>query len=966
MATHRKRKAKLESYSNVISKPPEKTLAIKLKAKKPKIASESSLRDAAAQINILSIPKRLRSPQQIDEDIMRLVKTMQGGQGTTSAAVRASASERLASLLLSDSCSQEMREKCMGELVGVLNSEDDGCLRSSVLGAIARCIQDGKCDTAISEKEIHSLGMNCIQDGCFAVRVSALHFMTSCWDRQLADLSLLKKILAEFVGDPDSRVRKAALEELVALHSKEVSLELAIYPTVACALKDDDSDVRVLAVELVHCIAVGQPDTPMQLDKGEPMTTVRLIDDAFMKTCGMMSDLAANVRTEAARLLGLFTDVSFTFLEQTLDKKLMSHMKTRKSYHEKRRDGFAAGNTKSVWSSGRDFGADAAKKVDSDECHIVNQGACGAFIHGLEDEFLEVRTAAVKSMCQLSTKYPKFAALSLDFQVDMFNDEIDSVRLTAIDCLCKVIHLVELEEDQLETVLGILPDCSSDIREAIRDLLANSHLTTKSCLNQAIQSLLTNLNSYPQDRPHIWKCMKSLGDHHSSLAFALVKDLLNTHPYFVSQEPDADDPAYIGILILVFSAMKHSPLMVEFCPQHTIRHYSYLRDSIPDLVPDVQIGKKSPLVLSERSMKTASALIDRIMGRVIHIVQRQQSRAACVPVLETAIRDFEQVATTTSSPHSASSATWTCISMHLRCLLYLYQAFEPWQSASSESHRLLSVLSPTSLNEFLRYSYSLQHLFCGLTDKEQLHLRECRVLLHAAYILQNSHKIAEKSQHVLCLLSRLQSLERFCKQTDCTPSPHVKHLLLAKENIYTGAGSGNLLQSLCGPLEQTAKDFDIKQYLLSFSPSTFQRTSADILLPRDSGRGSGGKPKQFVSALAISFDIEAILTNVTDIESVCIQVLFPDGTRQIFYPKAAEIKKLTDSTHRLRSTVVLSHSQWSEACDIEISIARSFTPDVDEFLLVKAPSDLDCISKGLLNLSGSTSVSIQPKDRLYR
>ena len=37
--------------------------------------------------------------------------------------------------------------------------------------------------------------------------------------------------------------------------------------------------------------------------------------------------------------------------------------------------------------------------------------------------------------------------------------------------------------------------------------------------------------------------MKSLGDHHSSLAFALVKDLLNTHPYFVSQEPDADDPA---------------------------------------------------------------------------------------------------------------------------------------------------------------------------------------------------------------------------------------------------------------------------------------------------------------------------------------------------------------------------------------------------------------------------------------
>ena len=33
--------------------------------------------------------------------------------------------------------------------------------------------------------------------------------------------------------------------------------------------------------------------------------------------------------------------------------------------------------------------------MDSDECHIVNQGACGAFIHGLEDEFLGIKNIYV-------------------------------------------------------------------------------------------------------------------------------------------------------------------------------------------------------------------------------------------------------------------------------------------------------------------------------------------------------------------------------------------------------------------------------------------------------------------------------------------------------------------------------------------------------------------------------------------
>ena len=39
-----------------------------------------------------------------------------------------------------------------------------------------------------------------------------------------------------------------------------------------------------------------------------------------------------------------------------------------------------------------------------DDNNVISRGACGAFIHGLEDEFRQVRLAAVDSLCELASK----------------------------------------------------------------------------------------------------------------------------------------------------------------------------------------------------------------------------------------------------------------------------------------------------------------------------------------------------------------------------------------------------------------------------------------------------------------------------------------------------------------------------------------------------------------------------------
>ena len=69
---------------------------------------------------------------------------------------------------------------------------------------------------------------------------------------------------------------------------------------------------------------------------------------------------------------------------------------------------------------------------------------------------VEVREAAVQSMCILAQSNPLFARHSQDFLVDMFNDEIEEVRLQAIQALCKIAQHLCLRDDQVEIITGTL------------------------------------------------------------------------------------------------------------------------------------------------------------------------------------------------------------------------------------------------------------------------------------------------------------------------------------------------------------------------------------------------------------------------------------------------------------------------------------------------------------------------------
>lgn len=48
------------------------------------------------------------------------------------------------------------------------------------------------------------------------------------------------------------------------------------------------------------------------------------------------------------------------------------------------------------------------------------------------------------------------SSLTKNVLFSMFNDEIEEIRLKAIDCMTKISRLIVLREDQLEIILGVL------------------------------------------------------------------------------------------------------------------------------------------------------------------------------------------------------------------------------------------------------------------------------------------------------------------------------------------------------------------------------------------------------------------------------------------------------------------------------------------------------------------------------
>ncbi|XP_074536533.1 integrator complex subunit 4 [Halichoeres trimaculatus] len=722
----------------------------------------------------------------------------------------------------------------------------------------------------------------------------------------------VQSIISDYFGDQDPRVRTAAIKAMLQLHDRGIKIHEIVYEQACRLLSDDYEQVRSAAVQMVWVLSQLYPESIVPIPSSNE--EIRLVDDAFGKISHMVSDGSWMVRVQAAKTLGSMLQVSPQFLEQTLDKKLMSDLRRKRTAHERAKDLFASGE----FSSGRKWADDAPKeKLDTNTVNLIASGACGAFVHGLEDEMFEVRIAAVEALCQLARSSASFAEKCLDFLVDMFNDEIEEVRLQSIHVLREISTHITLREDQLDTVLAVLEDSSRDIREALHELICFTNVSTKECIQLALLELLKNLNKYPTDRNSVWKCLKFLGSRHPTLVLPLVPELLSTHPYFDTPEPDMDDPAYIAVLVLVFNAAKTCPTMPALFSDHTFRHYAYLRDSLSHLVPPLRLpGSGLDLVDSScrsGSVESAQLFLQQSLSRVSTIQNLEAPGAQ--DLLDFTIRDLRRLGELQTELAGAADFCAT----YLRCQLLLMKALQDrlWNMAVPLCLKQ-NVTATAAAQQILEETYKLEFLYSGLESRQVASIHHVRLQAKALQLV-----LTARTRQGLDLL--MSSCEKFLQDIES-----FQRLFLAELPHLQDSFVDKLLElmprlSSCKPVEMVK----ILQTTLRQSgllhlrlPEQIHRATATIIEPT----GESDNPLRFTSGLVVALDIDATLEHVQDPQNtVKVQVLYPDGQSHVIHPKPGDFRKPGPDRHRLITQVYLSHTAWTEPSQVEVRLLLAYS-----------------------------------------
>ncbi|KAE9548651.1 hypothetical protein FO519_008142 [Halicephalobus sp. NKZ332] len=526
----------------------------------------------------------------------------------------------------------------------------------------------------------------------------------------------LQNYLMNYCSDRCPKVRKIIIEGIEEFFEDERKAPLEYYDLFTDLTKNSDVAVRLSALRILKMYAQFFPEEIVSKNRNFPL---RLTDDAFTLVCHAMNDLVVDVRSQAAKLLGTFENVSESFLFQTLDKKLMKNMK-------RLADGRVSSST-SEWSSGKKLGEDCPVEAQEEEAQsMIPTGACGAFVSALEDEFKAVRQPAVYSLGKLAANRPIFANACIDHLADMFNDEIAAVRIDAIRALTPLVTYGTLELDQLKTLLTGFDDASSESRIALMELIGKSNFVQQDCLSFLLQRLLDTMYRFPEDKVHIFECISSIGLRHAHLTVDIVSDIYKAHPYLQRKEEKIDDPFYLTKLILALNSASRSPAVRALLPEYAQKHYRFLRLAMPNLVfpiPEFDSDSRKCTVFSQ-NQKEQREDIDAIVGREYNRLMEIQKKTD----FGQKEKDFQQLLNDMKfflsvEPQFANASN------------YLYGLTDLMMLMD----RIINEVMNGNLSPFLEIEEAMEKIsfieyrYLGIEEHVQIFLLECSLVLSIIY-----------------------------------------------------------------------------------------------------------------------------------------------------------------------------------------------------------------------------------------
>ncbi|CAN4111858.1 unnamed protein product [Withania somnifera] len=214
--------------------------------------------------------------------------------------------------------------------------------------------------------------------------------------------------------------------------------------------------------------------------------------------CSIARDMSVRVRVEAFNALGKIGIVSECILLLTLSKKASSETKVM------------------------NFPGHYSEKL----FRIPAECATLAFLHGVEDEFDEVRESACRALQTLAILSAGFSYMVVNLMMGVLNDVSMPVRLQSLDTLHHVAtfgHL-KVQEEHLHMYLGIQLESHSLIRSTARKILKLTEIPSFDMFKMCVDALIRDLELYPQDEAEVFSALFMIGQNHGKFLVSLINE----------------------------------------------------------------------------------------------------------------------------------------------------------------------------------------------------------------------------------------------------------------------------------------------------------------------------------------------------------------------------------------------------------------------------------------------------------
>ncbi|KAG0199226.1 Integrator complex subunit 4 [Mortierella sp. GBA30] len=770
----------------------------------------------------------------------------------------------------------------------------------------------------------------------------------------------IQVIVSNYATDPEPR---SALKALLELHRQGFRLALVMYDVCILALVDDYQEVRMEGLDLIYSLYPGQT---VQEPHATQLQATRLVDDAFIRICDMVNDSSMTVRAKACSYLGRFRSVDYKFLSQTFSKQIMARLKVDVAPKN-----LAAGPAQKQAQRAKLIATpEGDQDVTAQQVRLLDSGACGAFVHGLEDEYQDVRNAAINSICELCLHNPEFSLLALDYMVDMFMDEIDYVRLNALTSLCKIGNKapITFDTEQLQIALGVLEDADRDVRESAHRMLGVVTMATADGMPHFLVSLESNMKRFPEDQLSIYRCIRAVARRHGAFIEGQVSTMLNLDKTFLPIEANVEDMLSSALTMTI--AKDTSTDMEVDGPQ--VVTFDSASSAYATTIAAMRVQTEED---AESFYELALENLDRIHTLSRQLQHAHQSRPSrkrdsnhrslLLRQITACQRDLRYIV----SVHAKQARSAEFVDMYLDCFELLARIQDSYDSPS------FVMMAPSLSAQLFRLSYYLDHIFLGLDPTSKVSVRFFRILANLVWFIGMVQKhtastltsdfptssAPSRQQDDGSTREYLQSMLRLAvkRVTDLQQQldqPEVDSERLQGHRIMLGDLRVAMLRALKSPSTQEIVRLmsNIRTFVpmdIDFRSLRLERISAQVTRPlpnRDT-------PLDVHPSFPFLIPIEGTIRNINDTAGIAVQVTFPLNIVRHYYPPADHFTPVNDDddvvageneqgsrasgtrTYRLRTSIeIYPEAAWGTSpTELRITLSRSFVPDVvghDEFI----------------------------------